>query len=439
MLGWRVVDGADSSGRGGIRRNPDADTSAWARPDHGEGSGGSSDIVLGEARSDGAVRQSVEHAESPPSEPSPGRDGIRRDPDADTSAWARPDDAEGSRRSLGNVPGDAQSDGTMPPSAEQAGLPPSAPHPARIAFVHHPEVSTNSWARADDGEAVGGGSASALAEVRSVGNMPPSAEQPGIARRHVFRGAAGIAVLAVLVWWAIGRDSGDPVATIAGDGVVTTQAAAVLSTLAASTPEVGVGAIPSTNSVAQPAGCPGAGGPPAPAGLEPPPDGRGAARRPSRHGRPASRLTIGSRTRSPTRSAPPTELSAIGADATGFIDEAVLGQTRPGVDVRSGQRPRAHPRIRGRSAASTRSSWCSASIASMAGRRSSTSTTPRRIAACTAWTDGWISCRSPPASARRSKQTRTPTSCSPGTPPAPSSPMSTGPGSCLSTTRATSP
>ena len=162
-----------------------------------------------------------------------------------------------------------------------------------------------------------------------MGNMPTSAEQPGIARRHVFGGAAGIAVLAVLVWWAIGRDSGDPVATIAGDGVVTTQAAAALSTLVASTPEVGVGAIPSTNSVAQPAGCAGASAPSAPVLLEPPADGAA----PPEGGQPVGQASVTADYRLENSLGNSlgagTELSALGADATKFIDEAAFGQMRP--------------------------------------------------------------------------------------------------------------
>ena len=90
-------------------------------------------------------------------------------------------------------------------------------------------------------------------------------------------------------------------------------------------------AAPSTSPNTSPAranGCPGPGAPPPPAALEPPAEP--AAPPDSQVSRQAT-VTADYRFENSLADSvgAAAELSAIGADATGFIDEAVLGQTRP--------------------------------------------------------------------------------------------------------------
>ena len=164
-----------------------------------------------------------------------------------------------------------------------------------------------------------------------MGKMPPSTEQLGIARRHALAGAAGIAVLALLVWCAIGRVGGDPVATVGGEqAVVTTQAAATFSTAVVSTHQRWVSPrspVPTPLRLNR-AGVGARVGHRRQAALEPPPDS--AAPPESQAVRQAS-VTADYRFENSLADSvgAAAELSAIGADATGFIDEAVLGQTRP--------------------------------------------------------------------------------------------------------------
>ena len=93
-------------------------------------------------------------------------------------------------------------------------------------------------------------------------------------------------------------------------------------------PSVAAPSTSPTTSAAQPDGCPGPGGPPAPAGLEPRPE---TAAPPESQAPRQARVTADYRFENSLADSvgAATELSAIGADATGFIDEAVLGQTRP--------------------------------------------------------------------------------------------------------------
>jgi concanavalin A-like lectin/glucanase superfamily protein len=227
-----------------------------------------------------------------------------------------------------------------------------ADSPGGVEIGHNPDAESSGWARpGGDADRPGGSSDGVLAEVQSEGTVPSPVEQagllpsaPSIARRRVFAAAAGIAMLALLVWWAIDRAGGDTVTSDGGEqGAVITQAATTLSTAVVSTtPEAGAAAISSTDSAAAtppptisptrsaapPDECRGPGGPSAPAGLEPPPD---SAAPPEGQAPGQARVTADYRFENSLADSvgAATELAAIGADATGFIDEAVLGQTRP--------------------------------------------------------------------------------------------------------------
>ena len=93
-------------------------------------------------------------------------------------------------------------------------------------------------------------------------------------------------------------------------------------------PSVAAPSTSPTTSAARPDGCPGPGGPPAPAALEPRPE---TAAPPESQAPRQARVTADYRFENSLADSvgAAAELSAIGADATGFIDEAVLGQTRP--------------------------------------------------------------------------------------------------------------
>ncbi len=207
-----------------------------------------------------------------------------------------------------------------------------ADSPRRVEIGHNPDAESSVWARPrGDAERPDGNSNSVLAEAQSEGTVPSSAEQAGllpsapsspssIARRRVVAAAAGIAVLALLVWW-IGRA---PVASVDGEqGAVTTPSATPVATVVS--PSVAAPTVSPTRSAAQPGGCPA--GPPAPAGLEPPPE---TAEPPESQAPGQVRITADYRFENSLADSvgAATELSAIGADASGFIDEAVLGQTR---------------------------------------------------------------------------------------------------------------
>ena len=210
-----------------------------------------------------------------------------------------------------------------------------ADSPRRIEIGRHPDADSSVWARPrSDVEGPDGRSDARLAEAQSEGTVPSSAEPPGlwpsapsssssIAPRRVVAAAAGIAVLALLVW-TIGRA---PVASVDGEQVaITTQATTTFSSAdPAATPAPSTSP---TTSAAQPGGCQGPVGSQAPAGLEPAPD---TAAPPESQAPRQARITADYRFENSLANSvgAATELSAIGVDATGFIDDAVLGQTRP--------------------------------------------------------------------------------------------------------------
>ena len=223
-------------------------------------------------------------------------------------------------------------------------MPRSAPSLASGEIGRDHEAETRGWSRFDDAEESGGSFQIVFADEQFDGTMPPSLERAGIPRRRVFPGAAGIAVLALLVGWAIGRDDGDRVATVDGDqGAVTTQVATALPPVGVSVPGVGAGATSATNRTVQSSGC-------ASAQREP-----GGLRALPHHAAPPEGQVVGEAgvtadfrlENSLTDSVGVgPELSAIGADSPEFVDEAVLGPNAARARIRSGQRPRAHSRIR---------------------------------------------------------------------------------------------
>ena len=208
------VTGADSSGRGGIGRDRDADTSVWARPDDADESGGCSASVLGE-QSGGTLPASAEQAGMPTSAPSSASGEIGRDHDADTSVWARPDDADESGGCSASVLGE-QSGGTLPASAEQAGMPTSAPSSAWGEIGRTTRPRRGGGRDLTTPRSLVGAFRLSLPTNNSTGRSPIA--RAGRLRVFAVPGAAGIAVLALLVGWAIGRDDGDRVDTVEGPG-----------------------------------------------------------------------------------------------------------------------------------------------------------------------------------------------------------------------------
>ena len=145
------------------------------------------------------------------------------------------------------------------------------------------------------------------------------------------------------VWWAIDRVGGEPLVSLGGEqGVVTSQAATTRSASTVSTPPaVSAPSISSSDSAtsdtppptatvigstAQPDGCPSTGGATGPGPT--PESGAPLADQAPR----LARVTADYRFENTLINSvgPGTELSAIGAaDASGFIDEVVLGQLQP--------------------------------------------------------------------------------------------------------------